>query len=366
VNQQNKADENTSAEGRAISGSAVVKQGLHPAASVGKLSPPVSLEHARKPRRWLRIGGVLLVILFAVLGAGFYWWKQHQSQLPAGISWGNGRLGGDEIDIDTKFAGRIAELRADLGDMVTAGQVVAVMDTRDIQQTFEKAEAQVKAAQRAIEEANENLVQQQTQQTLAAQELDRAQTLLKQGYATQELFDQQKQALDGANAGLIAAKERVEEAKRALEALQHDVGLYKVNIADNSLVAPRAGRIQYRIMNIGEVLPAGGRVFTMLDIGYVYMDIYLPPLEAGKVRIGTDARILLDAYPNTPIPAQVFFVASEAFSAAGVVCDDLVGIDASTALLSHVRRTTSGCRQTYSTVDILVACAHGAEVPTPL
>jgi len=67
-------------------------------------------------------------------------------------------------------------------------------------------------------------VQQQTQQTLASQELDRAQTLLKQGYATQELFDQQKQALDGANAGLIAAKERVEEAKHALEALQHDVG----------------------------------------------------------------------------------------------------------------------------------------------
>jgi HlyD family secretion protein len=136
--------------------------------------------------------------------------------------------------------------------------------------------------------------------------------LLKQGYATQELFDQQKQAFDAANAGLIAAEKRVEEAKRALEALQHDVGLYKVNIADNSLVAPRAGRIQYRIMNIGEVLPAGGKVFTMLDIEYVYMDIYLPPVEAGKVKIGTDARILLDAYPNTPIPAKVFFVASEA------------------------------------------------------
>jgi HlyD family secretion protein len=72
--------------------------------------------------------------------------------------------------------------------------------------------------------------------------------LLKQGYATQELFDQQKQAFDAANAGLIAAEKRVEEAKRALEALQHDVGLYKVNIADNSLVAPRAGRIQYRIL----------------------------------------------------------------------------------------------------------------------
>ena len=312
MDQQNKADENSPVAGSAVTGSAVVKRGLHPAATVSKLSPAVSLERAQKTRRWPRVGGVLLVVLLAVGGAGFYWWKQNQSQLPVGISWGNGRLVGDEINIDTKFAGRIAELRADLGDMVTAGQVLAVMDTRDIQQTLEKSEAQAKAAQRVIEEANANLVQQQTQQTLAAQELDRAQTLLKSGYATQELFDQQKQALDAANAGLIAAEKRVAEAKHALEAAQHDVGLYKVNIADNSLVAPRAGRIQYRITNIGEVLPAGGKVFTILDIGYVYIDIYLPPVEAGRVKIGTDARILLDAYPNTPIPANVSFIASEA------------------------------------------------------
>jgi len=45
-----------------------------------------------------------------------------------------------------------------------------------------------------------------------------------------------------------------------------------VNIADNTLVAPRDGRVQYRIANIGEVLPGGGKVFTMLDISYVYMD----------------------------------------------------------------------------------------------
>jgi HlyD family secretion protein len=60
------------------------------------------------------------------------------------------------------------------------------------------------------------------------------------------------------------------------------------------------------------VLPAGGKVFTMLDISYVYMDIYLPAPEAGKIKVGTDARILLDAYPNAPIPAKVSFLASQA------------------------------------------------------
>ena len=57
---------------------------------------------------------------------------------------------------------------------------------------------------------------------------------------------------------------------------------------------------------------AGGKVFTMLDIGYVYMDIYLPTATAGQVKIGTDARIVLDAYPDLPIPAKVTFLASQA------------------------------------------------------
>ena len=297
------------------------KPGLGEDVSIKNQNPPVVAKgnlpatipsEPRRHRRRLRFSIGLVVVLLAVGGAGFYWWKHSQSQLPAGISWGNGRLEADEIDIDTKFPGRIAELSADIGDMVTAGQVVARMDTRDIQEQLKKSQAQVKQGQRAIDEANANLEQQRTQQTLATQELDRTQSLLKDGYATRELFDQRKQAVDAANAGLRAATERVAQAERALEASQHDVGLYTVNIADNDLVAPRDGRIQYRIANIGEVLAAGGKVFTMLDISYVYMDIYLPALEAGKIKVGTDARILLDAYPNSPIPAKVSFLASQA------------------------------------------------------
>ena len=290
---------------------ALKSENPRPVVSAGNLPVTVPLTRTRNVRR-LRFSIGLFAVLFVAGGAGFYWWKHAQLQLPTGISWGNGRLEADEIDIDTKFPGRIAELRVDIGDMVAAGQLVARMDTRDLQESLQKSQAQVKQAQRAIEEAKANLEQQRTQQTLAAQERDRTQALLTKGFATRELFDQRKQALDGANAGLSAATNRVAEAERALEASQHDVGLYTVNINDNDLVAPRDGRIQYRIANIGEVLPAGGKVFTMLDISYVYMDIYLPAPESGKIKVGTEGRILLDAYPNAPIPAKVSFIASQA------------------------------------------------------
>jgi len=275
------------------------------------LPVPVAQPKRTRHRSW-RLAVGLLALLAGGGGAGYYWWKQAHPPLPIGISFSNGRIEADEIDIDTKFAGRVAELNADIGDSVAPGQVVARMDTRDIEQSLSKSEAQSRQAQHAIDEAQANLVQQQTQNTLAEQEMERTRNLLKNGWTTQEVADQRQQQLDAATAGLAAAKERITMAQHALEAAEHDAGYYKVQIADNSLVAPKAGRIQYRLTNIGEVLPAGGKVFTMLDLSYVYMDIYLPTEEAGKVKVGADARIVLDAYPDHPIPAKVSFLASQA------------------------------------------------------
>jgi HlyD family secretion protein len=262
-------------------------------------------------RRWLRVA-VMVAVLIGVGGGGYYWWQHLRSQLPPGIAYGNGRLEADAINIDTKYAGRIAELFADEGDLVKGGQIVARMDTQDLSASLKKAQAQVKQASRAVEEAEANVKQQQSQTLLAQQEYDRAAYLVQKGFQTKQVLDQRQQQLDGAKAALSAANLRVIAFQHALDAATHDVELYSVQISDNTLVAPREGRIQYRVANVGEVLPAGGHVVEMLDTAYVYMDIYLPTEQAGKVRFGATARIVLDAYPNVAIPAKVSFIASQA------------------------------------------------------
>ncbi len=156
------------------------------------------------------------------------------------------------------------------------------------------------------------LAQQRTQVVFAQQELDRAKTLVKSGFETREMVDQRQQALNGATEAVNADIAQAGAAAQALDAAKQDVALDQVNISYNTLVAPRAGTIEYRIANIGEVLPAGGKVFTMLDRSDVYMDVYLPTAQAGRTRIGSEARILLDAYPGHPIPAAVTFVAAQA------------------------------------------------------
>jgi HlyD family secretion protein len=256
---------------------------------------------------------VLSLVAMAVVALGAaYWWTHRAPALPAGIVYGNGRLEADPIDIATKFAGRVAELLVDEGDMVRAGQPLALMDTRGLQQSLEKAQAEVELQQKAISEAEALLEQVRTQVRLAEQQMDRTSALLKNGWTTQEVFDQRSQQLNTARAAERAAGARVKQIQNALQAAEHDVELIKVNIADNTLAAPRDGQIQYRVANLGEVLPVGGKVFTLLDIGYVYMDIYLPTVSAGWVTAGDDARIVLDAYPAKPLRAKVTFISPQA------------------------------------------------------
>jgi HlyD family secretion protein len=268
-------------------------------------NPPI-----RKKSRWRLVAFALAAL--GAAGGGFYWWHMRPAGLPAGIVSGNGRIEAQEIDIDTKFPERVAQLLVDEGDYVVPGQVVARMDTRDVEASLKKSQAQVEEAKRSLDEAHANVAQQQTEVVFAQQEFDRTKALVARGFATYELLDQRQQTLNGANDALSAANDRVGEAERALDASTHDVELYKVNIADDTLVSPTSGRIQYRISNVGEVLPAGGKVFTMLDFTDVYMDIYLPTVEAGRARIGADARIVLDSYPHVIIPAHVSFVATQA------------------------------------------------------
>jgi HlyD family secretion protein len=273
---------------------------------------PVSLAPTKpKPNRRRLLWLVAALALFAGGGGAYYWWQKLHPPLPPGIVFSNGRLDADQINIDTKYAARILEILADDGDPVTAGQVVARVDTRDLQATLRRLQATVRQVRRTIDEAKHDVGQQETQVLLAKQEYDRAAYLVQTGAGTKEVLDQREQ-LDGANAALDAARQRVRESVHALDAATHDVELYNVEINDDTLVAPYDGRIQYRIANVGEVLPAGGHVFAMLDTSYVYMDIYLTTPEAGMVKYGDDARVVVDAYPNVAIPGKVMFIATQA------------------------------------------------------
>jgi HlyD family secretion protein len=70
--------------------------------------------------------------------------------------------------------------------------------------------------------------------------------------------------------------------------------------------------VQFLVAQPGEVLGGGGRVLNLVDLSDVYMTFFLPETVAGRIALGSDVRIVLDAAPQFVIPAKVSFVASTA------------------------------------------------------
>ncbi|MCD9571079.1 HlyD family secretion protein [Pseudomonas protegens] len=261
-------------------------------------------------RRSSRLFAVSLLILLLAAGA-FGYWKSLQDRLPEGLSMGNGRLEATEVQIASKIPGRLAEVRVNEGDKVLQGQLLARMDTRTLEAQRNQAEAEVLRARENLSAAEANVQLRQSELLLANQELRRSQELFKRGFASQQIIDQQQARLNTGNAAVLAAQAQVAAVKAAIGAAQAQVAQLTSEIDDSSLRAPIDGIIQLRLAEPGEVLGAGGRVLLLIDPNDQYMNLYLPASVTGRLTVGDESRILLDALPNQPLPAKISFVAAK-------------------------------------------------------
>ena len=258
-------------------------------------------------KRWLAIGAAAIVVLGAVA-----WFLYQRPGAFEGLASGNGRIEATEVDISTKFAGRLAEVLAREGDTVEATQIVAMMDTTELKAQFRKAEADVRHAQQEEKHMAAMVAQRKSELSFAEKHLGRSRVLCEKDDIALEQFQQDETAVKTAKAALAASEASLAEAKAAIEAAVATADEIKAQIDDSVLQSHISGRVLYRLSEPGEVLPAGGKVLTILDLTDVYMTIFLPTKQAGKVDLGTEARIVLDALPDVAIPAKVTFVAPRA------------------------------------------------------
>ncbi|HEU4430828.1 MAG TPA: HlyD family efflux transporter periplasmic adaptor subunit, partial [Myxococcota bacterium] len=160
--------------------------------------------------------------------------------------------------------------------------------------------------------AEASVDQRMTECRLSERELERTQALRERDFASERDLDLSRERTEAAHAACAAAEADAESLEAAIEAAQAQAARVETEIRDATLVSPVSGRVQHRLAEPGEVLPAGGRVLTLLDLGDVYMTLFLPEEEAGRVAIGAEARVLLDAQPERWIPARITFVSAEA------------------------------------------------------
>ena len=253
---------------------------------------------------------VIIIIVAAVLiiGGGGAWFLLRKPALPPGFAAGNGRLEAKEIYISTKYPGRIQDVLVNEGDMVEAGQVVAKMDTTALEAQLREAQAQVQQARDGRDVAQAQVRVKQASYDYAAKDYARSESLVSKGAVSQ-----QEAELDGAKmlasrAELDGAKVQVVQTASAIDAAQATADRLQAEINDATLVSPIRARVETRLSEPGEVLPAGGRVYAVNDLSDVYMYVYLPEAVTGKIPLGSEARIVLDAAPQYPIRTFVSFV----------------------------------------------------------
>ena len=291
----------------------------------------------KQRKKWLIIAVVALILVCLGVAAWQIFGKDDKNK---GLVSGNGRIEAVEIEVAAKTPGRVTDILVREGELVTAGQVVALMDTEVLEAEHRQAEAQLKQAQSAVETARSQLVQRGSEKEaaralvgqreaelgVARKRALRSLTLAAEAATSQQEADDDsaraqsavatvsvaRAQLAASAATIVTAQAGIAGAQSAVEAMRATVDRIGADIKDSSLKSPRDGRVQYRVAQPGEVVGSGGRVLSMVDLSDVYMTFFLPTDVVGRVALGTEVRLVLDAAPQYVIPAQVSFVADVA------------------------------------------------------
>jgi HlyD family secretion protein len=284
---------------------------------------------------------VIAGLVAAAVAGSIYAWMALRHQGPGeGFVSGNGRLEATEIDVAAKLGGRVQDILVGEGDFVTAGQTLAHMQVQTLDAQHDEAiarhqqsitgvataEAQVAMRESDRQAALAVVTQRESELDAAQRRLTRSSTLAREGASSEQELDDDlarmhsaraavgaaKAQVQAAQAAIVAANTQVVGARSSVTAVEATVTRIKADIDDSALTAPRDGRVQYRIAQPGEVLAPGGKVLNLVDLGDVYMTFFVPETVAGKLSLGSEVHIILDAAPQYVIPTKVSFVASTA------------------------------------------------------
>ena len=283
---------------------------------------------------------IIIIVAIVVVIALAAWWFLSRPSLPDGFASGNGRLEANEVYIAAKYPGRISEVLVNEGDIVQPGQVVARMDVEELEARLRQAEAQVREAEDAqriaFAESNARRAQvssrsaevsaRSAEANFAGQQHRRSQALVPSGAVSQQEAETDqarmlstratvagtRAQMAAAQNDLVGAQAQAVRAQSTIVAARAEADRIRAQIRDSVLVAPIRARVENRLAEVGEVVAAGGRVFSLVDLRDVYMYVFLPEQVTGRIANGAEARIVLDSAPQYPIRAFVSFISPTA------------------------------------------------------
>lgn len=309
-------------------------------------------------RKKFLVAGIIILILVALgLGLLSQWWRA----VPDGLLLASGRIEGDEVVIAPKVPGRVVMVSKYRGETVIAGEVLVRLSSEQIQAQLDRAreqerywqervlqtridldytarqvnteiaaaQARLAAAQARIQEAAAELVRSRqdfqrydallARRVIPQQKLDEATALFKAAAARQEAASQELAQADALlqQARLLPhtvqlKRQEWQSAQANLAAAQAQVREAAANLADTIISAPADGVLLTRQVEPGEIVNPGTPLFTLVNLQQLYLKVFINEPDIGKIRLGQEARIYVDAFPERFFPAFVSRVSPRA------------------------------------------------------
>ena len=227
--------------------------------------------------------GIIIIILIVISTAYFIYQQQEQSGNNKMIKV-SGTIEATDVRLAFRVTGKIKALLSDEGRVVKLGEIVACLDTDELQKIKDQAEASLKAAQYTYERARDDY--------------GRLENLFKAGSVSAQRRDSAKTAAD-------AAKANVEAFSASLE-----LAVTRLGFAD--LASSLDGFVLVKSAEAGEVVQAGSTVFTVADLRDIWLTAYINETDLGRVKLNQEAYVKTDTYPSKKYKGRISFVAQEA------------------------------------------------------
>jgi HlyD family secretion protein len=265
---------------------------------------------------WRRNAALLLLLIAMLAAVGIPLWSAYLGPVTVSVApvqsnvreevFGLGTIGARvQSKVSFKVAGVLVALRADQGDRVKAGQVLAQLDARDVERQLAVARADVGQARANIDKAKADVVSAAATLVNAKATSERRAFLASQGFVTVEETQAANAATRVAEANLGAAHSGVEVAEAALRSAQEKEAFEQATLANYTLYAPYDAWIVSRNLELGSAPNPGESVFTRVDAHTVWVLSYVDERLAGSLSIGQRVRIVLRSNPAEPFIGHV-------------------------------------------------------------
>ena len=225
----------------------------------------------------------ILAVVIAAVTAALAWQRLTRAPDTAFLI-ASGRIEGRLTTLSARSAGRVAEIKADEGRNVERGETLVVLADPALRERINSLAARVRRTEASLAQAE--------------RELARNQKLMTDGFITMQMMERTRLEADVQSAALNEARASLAEQQRYLDEM--------------TVRAPTAGTVLVRTIERGEWVQPGTPLYTLVDLSQLYLKIYVPEPDIGKIVHDQPARVHIDAFPDRVFPARVSKIASEA------------------------------------------------------